>query len=387
MNSFLRSVRDAFLSLQLTVALLFLSLVLVFVATLDQTHLGVWGIQQKWFHSFIVYQDTGSLRLPIFPGGYLIGGLLFLNLVAGHLYRFKYSWRKTGIQLAHAGIVLLLLGELVSGLMQKDSTVQLQVGETKNYSESFRDYELALLDKTNPAYDEVVAIPEAILADKGQIQHPKLPFQVRIKEYQINAALQMRSGPAPAGMGVSATAGVGTTVAMIPQPPTYKSDESNTPAAYVEIVAPEGVMGTWLVSPLLGAPQTFAIGNHTWELVLRLKRTYQPFSLQLLEVKHDVYPGTDIPKNFSSRVHVTDENGKNDRDVVIYMNNPLRYGGLTFYQYQMNAASHMTVLQVVRNPGWLLPYIACAMVGLGLAIQFGISLAGFIRKRTQAATA
>jgi hypothetical protein len=383
MPSFLRSVRNFFISLQLTVALLFLSLVLVFVATIDQTHLGVWGIQQKWFHSFVVYQDVGALRVPIFPGGYLIGGLLFFNLLGAHIYRFQFSWRKSGIQLAHAGLILLLLGELVSGLMQKDSSMRLEEGETKNYSESFRDYELAVLDKSDPTFDEVVAIPAALLEDKGVIQHPKLPFQLRVKEFAPNAALSMRNGPAPTGMTV-ATAGVGASIMMLPQPVTYKSDEVNTPAAYIEIAPPEGALGTWLVSPSLGAPQTFSYGNRTWELSLRLKRSYQPFSLHLLQVNHDVYPGTDIPKNFSSRVRLKSDDGKDDRDVLIFMNNPLRYGGMTFYQYQMNAASRMTVFQVVRNPGWLLPYVACIMMGVGLCIQFGITLAGFIRKRSAA---
>ena len=385
MPPFLRSLRDFFISIQLTVALLFLSLVLVFVATLDQTQLGIWGIQQKWFHTFVVYQDVGALRLPVYPGGYLIGGLLFFNLIGAHVYRFKFTWSKSGIQLAHSGLILLLCGELVSGLMQKDSSVRLEEGETKNYSESFRDYELALLDKTDPAFDEVVAIPSSVLEQKGVIQHPKLPFTVRIKEYYANAALSRRNNAAPAGTG--ATAGVGAGILMIEQPLTYKTDEVNTPGAYVEITGPNGPLGTWLVSDQLGAPQTFHIGNRTWELALRLRRFYQPFSLTLLKVNHEVYPGTDIPKNFSSRVQLKSDDGHDNRETVIFMNNPLRHGGLTFYQYQMNAASRMTVLQVVRNPGWLLPYIACIMMGVGLCIQFGLTLAKFIRKRAKVVTA
>jgi hypothetical protein len=39
------------------------------------------------------------------------------------------------------------------------------------------------------------------------------------------------------------------------------------------------------------------------------------------------------------------------------------------------------VLQVVRNPGWLTPYIGCALVGAGLVIQFMFHLVGFIAKR------
>jgi hypothetical protein len=33
---------------------------------------------------------------------------------------------------------------------------------------------------------------------------------------------------------------------------------------------------------------------------------------------------------------------------------------------------------VVRNPGWLTPYLGCAMVGVGLLIQFFQHLVGFV---------
>ena len=39
-------------------------------------------------------------------------------------------------------------------------------------------------------------------------------------------------------------------------------------------------------------------------------------------------------------------------------------------------------LQVVRNPSWLTPYVACVMVAAGLVIQFLSHLVGFAKKRT-----
>jgi hypothetical protein len=388
MPSLLRQFRDFFVSLQLTVALLILSLLLVFVATLDQVNLGIWAVQEKYFRSFFVlWRPAGSnFPLPVFPGGYLIGGLLLLNLIAAHIYRFAFTWRKLGIQLAHAGLILLLVGELVTGLLQKDSSMRLDQGETKQYSESFRENELVILDKSNPAYDEVVAIPEAVLADEGSIQHAKLPFQVKIRAYYPNATVTMGT-PAPVTPdGPVATQGLGTRLRLMPLPLTYKPDERNLPAALVEIVGPQGSLGVWLVTPMIGMPQTFGFENKTWELALRFKRYYKPFSITLLKFSHDRYPGTDIPKNFSSRVRVKSDDGRDDREVLIYMNNPLRYGGLTFYQAGFQGET-TTVLQVVRNPGWLLPYVACIMMGLGLVIQFLQSLAGFIRKRADATPA
>ena len=64
----------------------------------------------------------------------------------------------------------------------------------------------------------------------------------------------------------------------------------------------------------------------------------------------------------------------------------LRARGLTFYQYQMDAPNHNTVLQVVRNPSRTLPYVSCALVAFGLLIQFGLSLEKFIGRRKASPT-
>ncbi|MBA4138303.1 MAG: ResB protein required for cytochrome C biosynthesis [Opitutus sp.] len=389
MNSTLRQFRDFFVSLQLTVWLLILSLILVFVATLDQVNLGIWAVQEKYFRSFAVLwqiPDT-QIGIPVFPGGYFIGGLLLINLISAHVYRFSFTWKKTGIQLAHAGIIILLIGELLTGLLQEESFMRMDQGETKRYSESFHENELVFINHSVADATEVVAIPEALVADKKSIQHPRLPFQVNVKEFYPNSTLQMRAQAMPAAGAPVATAGFGAQLAMTPLRITYKPNERNVPGAFVELVATEGNLGVWLASPLLNQPQTFTAGGQTWEIAFRQKRVYKPFTLTLLKFSHDKYPGTEIPKNFSSRVRVKSDDGTDDREVLIFMNNPLRYGGLTFYQAGFDNNDTTTILQVVRNPGWLLPYIACIMMGVGLCIQFGLSLAGFIRKRTAATAA
>jgi len=389
MNEYVRQFRDFFVSIRLTVGLLLLSMILVFWATLAQVELGVWGVQHKFFHSFVVLQEiprTG-ISIPAFPGGYFVGGLLLINLLAAHIYRFKFEWRKSGIQLTHAGLILLLLGELFTGLMSQESMMRIDEGETKHYSESYREFELAVMDITDPAFNDVVAIPEAVLADTGTVQHPKLPFQVRIREYYVNASLQMKS-QAPGMPASRATAGVGPGISVTPLRPSTKENEGNMPASLVELAGPEGTLGTWLVSPALGQPQTVAYQGRTWELTLRLRRYYQPHSVQLLKFVHEKYAGTDIPKNFASRIRLTTDNQREDREVLVYMNNPLRYAGLTYYQAGFDPNNdHNTILQVVRNPSWVLPYIACIMMGAGLVIQFGIHLFGFFRKRSAAAAA
>jgi hypothetical protein len=74
------------------------------------------------------------------------------------------------------------------------------------------------------------------------------------------------------------------------------------------------------------------------------------------------------------------------RETEIYMNQPLRYGGLTFYQSQMgedqrNRSVKTSGLQVVENPSWLTPYAGCLVVGLGMLWQFLWHLSKFFAKR------
>ena len=384
MSDILRYFRDFFVSLKLTVVLIAFGILLVFAATLDQTNLGVWGIQQKWFRTFIVFQDFHGISLPLFPGGYLIGGLLLMNLVAAHVYRFKLSWCKSGMLLAHFGLILLLLGELLSGLWQEEYFMRLNNGETKNYAESYQVNELAITNTTDPAFDEVVTIPDRLLERHATVQHPKLPFRVVSKAFYPNSLLQARvAGSADTTL---ATLGAGLGIDAVPQAVTYKADETNVPAAYVELVASDATLGTFLVSTNLTVPQAFDYAGQTWKITLRPKRIYRPFSLTLEKFSHDRYAGTDIPKNFSSRIHLATPDGRDDRDVVIYMNNPLRYAGLTFYQAGFANDDRTTVLQVVRNPSWLLPYVACSLMAAGLLIQFGLHLVGFVKRRRPAAS-
>jgi hypothetical protein len=117
-------------------------------------------------------------------------------------------------------------------------------------------------------------------------------------------------------------------------------------------------------------------------VVLRFTRHYEPFSIELVKFSHDKYKGTDVPKNFSSRIRLANPVNKEDREALIYMNNPLRYQGITYYQGSFDKFDpHVSILQVVKNPGWLTPYLSCALVAGGLITQFMTHLIGFLKRR------
>lgn len=375
-----------FTSLRLTVVCLCLGLLLVFFGTLAQVDLGLYQAQNDYFRSFFVLWGPkgAGWRIPVFPGGYLVGGLLLLNLVAAHIKRFDLSKKKIGLFLIHIGLILLLLGQLLTDMLSVESGLHLRVGESKNYSEEPRRCELAVIDTTDPDTDKVVVLGEETLAARKPVHHPELPFTVKVQEYFPNSDLSLTNDLSRTYQQSQATRGSGVGVWLKPRSRSTSTDVSDMQSSLVEVTSDAGSLGTWLVSVAL-APQTFTFDKHTYQIALRPKRHYKPFSLELVKFNHASYMGTDIPKDFSSRVRVRRLDTGEDREALIYMNNPLRYGGETFYQASYDPDDHGTVLQVVHNPSWLTPYLSCALIGLGMLVQFLMHLVPFLKARLRTA--
>ena len=139
---------DLITSLKLTIVCLAAGMALIFAGTLAQVHLGIHEAQQRYFQSFFVWwpPEGRGIKFPIFPGGHLIGAVLLINLIAAHAKRFRWAWRKLGIHLTHAGLIIMLAGGLFTDLFAVESHMRLANGETKNYSEDTRHDELAVID-------------------------------------------------------------------------------------------------------------------------------------------------------------------------------------------------------------------------------------------------
>ena len=135
-NVFLGKLVDFFSSLRLTLVCLGLGMILVFCGTLAQVDMGLFKAQNEFFRSFFVFwgPKTASWKIPVLPGGYLVGGVLLLNLIAAHVTRFHFTRKKVGIWLTHAGLILLLLGQLLTDMLARESLLHLREGEAQNYS-------------------------------------------------------------------------------------------------------------------------------------------------------------------------------------------------------------------------------------------------------------
>ncbi len=408
-----------FISLRLTVVLLAFAILLVFIGTLAQVDEGLYNAQARYFRQWIIFGfDLFGHNIPLLlPGGYLIGTMLLLNLVAAHLYRFQLSTKKIGIQLVHSGVILLLVGQLATDMLAHESQIRFVEGETKSYAESMRNYELAFTSDSGTDGEEIVAIAGHQLMNGGDIQNTNLPFTIHVKTFWKNSESSFRA-PMMKNEPPLTSNGVASSFDFSLAAETKNPDEKNVPTALIEIIGKNGSLGDWVVSgwtsddemvdalrqtymQQLGAqmtqkiigqltqPQSIEANGKKFTFALRPERVYYPFSLELLKATHTVYEGTEIPKDFRSRVQLRNSQTGENREVEISMNHPLRYAGLTFYQYQMDAGQaarqagrlSSSTLQVVHNPSWLTPYVGCALVALGLVTQFMFHLVGFLSKR------
>jgi ABC-type transport system involved in cytochrome c biogenesis permease subunit len=390
---------DTLASLKLTVFLLVLSMILVLLGTLEQVHWGVWHVQKVYFSDWLCFypmDPTAAFRIPL-PGGFTIGVLLILNLTFAHFRHFKATAGKVGISMIHAGLLLLLVGGFITAVYQEESAMIIPEGERRDYSEAFRDFEIALVEKS-AASSAVVSVPDSILRDiaakkaPADIVLPGSPFTLVVQAYHPNAMLRAKSQMAD-GLDLKATQGIGARaqLAYKPLPESFDDNRPNAPTAIVELKTKEKSLGTWALNLNLTESfdaQTFEHAGKDYELSLRRTRYYVPFTVQLDKFTHEKYPGTETPRRFASDVTVKE--GASSFAYNISMNQPLRHAGLTFFQSSFGSTKDgksLSVLQVVRNPGWLLPYVSVSVMSLGLLWHFGFSLLRFLRGRATKAAA
>src|SRR2546430_13324558 len=128
-------------SLKLTVTLLALSMLLVYAGTWAQVSMSIWDVQSRYFYSLWVWVPLKSLYTRLnndptamtrwlvpFPGGYMLGVLLLINLLAAHALRFKLSWKRSGIILIRLGLIMLLVGEGVSSKPKVERRMKIPKG-------------------------------------------------------------------------------------------------------------------------------------------------------------------------------------------------------------------------------------------------------------------
>lgn len=402
-------------SLQVTVALFALSMLLVFFGTMAQIEKSNISVVNGYFrcwHVWIPLQLIAEFgkkffdfpetlvwkRSFPFPGGWVLGGLMLINLLAAHLTRFKLTWRRAGVITIHLGVIILLVGELVTGLCAVESRMMLQVGESKNFIDHSRDIELAF---TNEATQQTTTIPQDKLNPGETISNPNLPVDVEVVARYKNTTLRAAVGGDDSDKLISIFGGRNSIEPANESSGVSMDQSEDVPGVRVRLLNKQTreVMGERLYSlreyengpenrKYMALPSKVSVDGSSFTVELRNERIYKPYTITLLNFEQKKHPGTNTAKDFASTVRLQDPETGEDREVRIWMNHPLRHGGETFYQLSFlinfNASGDVkdtgTVLQVVKNPGWLLPYVSCIVVTLGMLIHFGLSLVRFREK-------
>jgi ABC-type transport system involved in cytochrome c biogenesis permease subunit len=304
-------------------------------------------------------------------------------LLVGCIMVFK---KRAGVVLLHAGVGLMMLSELLVTMGAKESQMFIREGSTASMSVDARNPELAIIDTSNPEADHVVAIPDEQLQKGATISHPDLPCDLEVVEYFKNARPRMLK----ADEVNLATQGRGLREGIKELPiANGVSSESkfDKPGAYVKLLDKKTheSLGTWLL--LARDPENaeeIKIDGKPYQILLRFEHLYRDYKIKLMDFKVDNYPGTTIPKNYSSDVEINDPTTEGTRKARIWMNNPLRYRGLTYYQSGVGPVDSQgresTILQVVANQGWMIPYVSCMIVAVGLFYHFGLVLIRFLKR-------
>ncbi|MEQ8790576.1 MAG: cytochrome c biogenesis protein CcsA [Pirellulaceae bacterium] len=309
------------------------------------------------------------------------GGLVAVILLIGCLLAFK---QRGGMVVLHAGVGLLMVGMFYVALYAVEEQITIPEGGSSNEAIDIRKVELAVVDHSPKDEDTVIAVPQSRIPYVSVLSHESLPFDVQMVEYFPNSSVEKRGEEEE----TPATAGIGLRVKPIARRVGAGADSGgdvDVASAYVRLLkkGTDKEIGTYLVSQHL-VPEQITVGDKSYDVELRFKTTPKPYTIHLEDVRKDDYMGTDTPMNYSSDIRLVDDRFDVDRKIKIWMNNPLRYSGETFYQtsYFMDPRSgtESTTLSVVTNSGWMMPYVACMITGIGMLAHFWIVLVRFLKR-------
>jgi ABC-type transport system involved in cytochrome c biogenesis permease subunit len=313
-----------------------------------------------------------------------------------------------GNVLIHLGIGLLMLGQFVFGDRQSEERISLYEGERTSVAVQTDIVELAVIDSSRPDKNRIVAFDDPLILSsidsKKPLSDESLPFEIRIEKWMPNSDMGSRQENPAAAKESEGVLGLPPEVVLLDARKSGGAkSEMNFASAIVSIREKKTSkdLGKYALTQFFNDPSVrpktllprLESDGRDFELALRFRRNIKPFSIELQDVKLEQYTGTSIPKDYSSIVRILDDSGATLQEGRIWMNSPMRFRGETYYQSQYTSAAQsplkveQTVLQVVTNAGWLIPYVSCVLVGLGMLAHFSITLTRFASRYDRQAIA
>ena len=345
-------------------------MILVVLGTLAQKDMGLYASQNRYFSAWI----TWFWFFPM-PGGRITLIIILINLSFFFFQKSIWKIPKLGIVILHMGGILLLVGGGLTAMFSSEGNMVIDEGAQSNYVEDYHFMELAAINITAGDFDDYIIFDQSLLKRDEILAYENLDFEIEVLQYIENCQPEKRSTPA----GIQYRGMVKNF--MLTELKPEKEDNWNRPGLIFQVsnsgTNADGLYGVFLGQPV---PQTLSINNQNYVITLRRKRSYLPFSIELLDFKKVMHPGTEIAKSYSSEINLLEEG--TTRRVLIQMNEPLRHKGYTFYQSSFieGPEGETTVLAAVKNYGRLFPYISSIIMCIGLLFHLFMKLPNLFKK-------
>lgn len=320
-------------------------MVLLTAGTLAQKCIGLFRAQEIFFSSWILW--LGPIPLP---GTYLTLAAITLSLTIKFLIASPWRIEKIGINLTHLGILVLLIGGIITAATQREGFMVLAEGTRSDTSSSYHDRVFTV----TKGGTEIFQIPHTELSN-GLVHIGKMP--VDIKKICRNCL----PDTAPEDASRQGIAAKVTLTDMAPE----KEDEQNLSGLELTVSGKTYVLMERMSPFVSHEGYQFSVGR---------KATYLPFSIRLEKFSMSYYPGTNMAREYTSDVIV--EDGGSAWPARIGMNEPLRYKGYTVYQssFLEGPKDIQSVLSIVENKGRAFPYIGSIIIFAGLLVHLILRL-------------
>jgi len=326
-------------------------MILLVMGTVAQRNMGLYDTQRIYFSSFFF-----SWRGLFLPGGYLVIAVMALNLVCKFIFSSVWTWDKAGIHLTHLAVIILLSGGLLTALSMEEGYIALKKNEQKSYVTDYQDRVLRIEDSQG----NIITVDFDDLQKDQAIEN--LPFMVT----PLRLCRHSHIVPIPddGKFDIKCTS-------------PLKDSEQNIAGMVYRIDnavdAQNGIYTTF--ENRQGNDDIISRDGNIYKLIIHRRERLLPFAIELQSFNRPVYAGTDMARDYQSRIVIHD--GAVNWPALITMNEPLRYKGYTLYQastWMDEDGEAVSVLSVVTNRGWIFPYIAGILLMIGLLYHLIIRL-------------
>lgn len=347
-------------------------MVLVFFGTIAQKDIGLYASQMKYFSTyyFILFD-----YIPL-PGGRLTLIIMTVNLASSLFKKNLWKMKKVGVIILHIGGLLLLVGGGVTAQFSSEGNMVINEGGNIDFVDDYHRMELCLVNISLEDSLEYIVFDDELLSEGQIINYERLGVKIEIISRIENTRIQNR-----VTLGDSIYKGFLKEFVLLPKEPD-KENTQNRPSIIFRVRGSDnnsdGIYGLFLGQRDL---DIFDFKENQYFTEFRRERSYLPFSIELLDFKKVLHPGTNVAKSFSSEINLIES--KVPRRVLIQMNEPLRHQGYTFFQASFieELDGEATVLAVVKNYGRLFPYISSIIMSIGLLVHLMVNLPKMIRKK------